>query len=325
VPGIFLDYTNIGNYVKEYKTMIAKYPALKKLEIKDKRYVESYIKNYLPYSDFNFVSLHSYNTQRKLKLSILNDNLVVLFTDYLTQKQFFSFIGKNRTVETALTLLNDANKRGFLPYLKLIPEGNLDDALRESAKVKVCKDVNNFDYVLSIENLAINSKKFHKKKDQLYRKFDRECPDKVVSTLNLKDKTVQREILKLFKTWAGSKNNSTRKYKNELKAIKKLIASPSLLKVYAIGIFLNKKMIGFAAASFAHDNYADFHFVKADPLHKGIFSALYIYLAQHLYIKGYKYLNIQQDLGIPGLRKSKMLWRPVKFLKKYKISLRNEG
>jgi hypothetical protein len=57
VPGIFLDYTNIGNYVKEYKTMIAKYPALKKLEIKDKRYVESYIKNYLPYSDFNFVSL----------------------------------------------------------------------------------------------------------------------------------------------------------------------------------------------------------------------------------------------------------------------------
>ena len=42
--------------------------------------------------------------------------------------------------------------------------------------------------------------------------------------------------------------------------------------------------------------------------------------ALHLEKRGVKYFNIEQDLGIDGLRKWKTSYQPVFFLKKYKIT-----
>ena len=38
--------------------------------------------------------------------------------------------------------------------------------------------------------------------------------------------------------------------------------------------------------------------------------------------RGRRYLNVQEDLGIAGLRTFKMLLRPISFLKKYAVTFR---
>ena len=81
--------------------MIPEFPEFKKLELSDKEDVEAFTKKFPPYSDFNFVSMWSWDIKGEMRLSILNGNLVVRFTDYITGDPFYSFLGNNKTNETA--------------------------------------------------------------------------------------------------------------------------------------------------------------------------------------------------------------------------------
>ena len=61
-------------------------------------------------------------------------------------------------------------------------------------------------------------------------------------------------------------------------------------------------------------------FEKADASYKGSFQ--YINYAFAGYLPEYiEFINREQDLGNEGLRQAKMTYRPVKFVKKYKITL----
>src|SRR3989344_9175835 len=98
--------------------MIPKFPQFKNLELSDKKDVEKFTSQFPPYSDFNFVSMWSWDVKGEMRLSTLNDNLVVRFTDYLTGKPFYSFLGNNKVNETAQTLINLSKKEGLKPELR---------------------------------------------------------------------------------------------------------------------------------------------------------------------------------------------------------------
>ena len=102
--------------------MIPNFPSFKKLEFGDKKAIEEITKAFEPYSDYNFVSLFVWDSDEEIKLSSLNNNLVVLFIDYVTKEKFYSFIGSNRVEATIDTLLSHAKKENLVPSLKLIPE-----------------------------------------------------------------------------------------------------------------------------------------------------------------------------------------------------------
>src|ERR1700753_2385770 len=102
------------------------FPQFKKLQLEDILKIKNYTDNFPPYSDYNFVSIYSYNTQELIEFSFLNNNLVILFEDYITGEPFFSFLGNafvNNTIHQLFTL---ATKKNILPNLQLIPEINLD-------------------------------------------------------------------------------------------------------------------------------------------------------------------------------------------------------
>lgn len=75
--------------------MISQFPQFKELELEDKEEIEKFTSKYPPYSDFNFVSMWSWDVRGDMRVSKLNNNLVVRFTDYLTGSPFFSFLGDN--------------------------------------------------------------------------------------------------------------------------------------------------------------------------------------------------------------------------------------
>src|SRR3989338_5939738 len=102
--------------------MIPKFPKFKKLELSDKKDIEKFTSKFPPYSDFNFVSMWSWDIKGEMRISILNENLVVRFTDYITGEPFFSFLGNNKVNETAEALIDLSKKEGLKPMLKLVPE-----------------------------------------------------------------------------------------------------------------------------------------------------------------------------------------------------------
>lgn len=75
--------------------MIPEFPKFKHIELIDKEEIEQITHKYPPYSDFNFVSMWSWDIKGEIRISKLNNNLVVRFTDYLSGNPFFSFLGDN--------------------------------------------------------------------------------------------------------------------------------------------------------------------------------------------------------------------------------------
>src|SRR3990167_9981485 len=102
--------------------MIPEFPHFKKLELADKKDVEKFTQKYPPYSDFNFVSMWSWDIKGEMRLSTLNNNLVVRFTDYLTGEPFYSFLGDNKVNETAEKLLDFTLEEEIKPKLHLIAD-----------------------------------------------------------------------------------------------------------------------------------------------------------------------------------------------------------
>lgn len=79
--------TKFSNRVKRghsHYYMISEFPQFKKLELADKKDIEKFTSKFPPYSDFNFVSMWSWDIRGEMRVSQLNGNLVVRFTDYLT-------------------------------------------------------------------------------------------------------------------------------------------------------------------------------------------------------------------------------------------------
>ena len=105
--------------------MIPEFPQFKKLELSDKKDIEKFTSKFPPYSDFNFVSMWSWDIKGEMRLSVLNNNLVVRFTDYLTGNPFYSFLGDNKVNETAEQLLELSKNEGLKAELKLIPEDSV--------------------------------------------------------------------------------------------------------------------------------------------------------------------------------------------------------
>ncbi len=302
--------------------MIPVFPKFKGLSVNDKSDIEKITREFEPYSDYNFVSLFAWDSDEEIKLSILNDNLVVMFVDYVTNEKFYSFIGSNQVEDTIDKLLGHAKSEKLSHELKLIPEPVIN-LISSKDKYKIQEDRDSFDYILSVTDLVeLKGKKYHPKKNFIQR-YKREYESIThVKPLILSEPETKKQVIDLFYVWEKSRGKTRKETENELKAIKKLLDHSHLLDLQAIGLFINNELKGFAINEIISDEHGIAHFEKVDVSHIGIFQYLKHESALSFHKKGLKYMNIEQDLGIEGLRKSKEALYPVKFLKKYTVSLK---
>jgi uncharacterized protein len=300
--------------------MLPIYPEFKNLEITDKEAIENITGNFPPYSDFNFVSLYSYNTDNDALISNLHGNLVIKFRDYITNGPFYSFLGNTKAVETAGELLMRAKNENAMHKLQLIPESVILADARLMEAYDVIEDKDNFDYVLDVPEVAtLEGEKYHNKRNAVNR-FHANSPDHIVKTLDLTNLEIQKEVIDLFDLWVKVRNKNIQETEHEKKAVLRLIEASNKLNLIAIGVYKENKLIGFAIAELLKNDYAIFHFIKANTEHKGIFESLYMFKAKELLKNQVKFWNIEQDLGIENLRISKQQWNPAHFLKKYVIT-----
>lgn len=303
--------------------MIPKFPIFKKLTVGDKTEIEKIIKNYPPYSDYNFVSLWSYNTKESIEISLLNDNLIVKFVDYFGIEHFYSFIGNKKVKKTIDTLLSHSKANNIGPELILIPETNLLSNARLSDNFVVEEDQDNFDYILSAGAISkLSGNKFGPKRNFVNR-FIKNYPEATVKTCDINNVKFQQQIEDLFLTWEKEANKNRPETENELTAIQRLLKSASFFDLICVGIFIKNKLIAFSINEVAHNNYAVIHFEKADTAYIGVSQYLKQQTAMCLEKLGCTYINYEQDLGIPGLRKAKKSWQPIQYLKKFKIYKKN--
>jgi len=301
--------------------MIPEFPNFKKIELSDKKEVESFTSKFPPYSDFNFTSLWAWDTNEKRMLSKLNGNLVVRFTDYITGKSFLSFLGENEISETTSKLITFSKENYRVDFLRLIPE-EIANTLDKS-RFTILSDMDSRDYVYSVQNLKNMHNWSGHRSCRGIKQFLRLHPDYLVKISSLKE--IQKgEYEKIFGEWARSKNIENYFESNEYRAFKKFLELKDE-NIQFVSLYKNDQLIGFTAYEITSGDYAIAHFSKANiKHHSAIYDILNWEEAKSLDKKGVKCYNWEQDLGIENLRKSKMNYCPINFLKKYKVYLINK-
>lgn len=298
--------------------MIPKFPEFRKLVADHKETIEAYTRIFPPYSDYTFPSLWSWNIHEQIELSDLNGNLVVRFTDYVTNEKFLSFLGNKeviKTLEALFALIECAPDH--LSYLKLIPEHNLH-GIHLSNGFEAVEDADNHDYIYRIIDLAsLKRPRYHRHRNQISQ-FLKKYVWQIIP-LDLSRNETWAEIEKVCEVWKRQKLQRNNNVQNDTNALSRLGDIALRTRLMGVGICVDGKLVGFSTFEFNHEAFATGLFELADMTYSGIYPHLRKQAAIRLVESGCKWLNLQQDLGIEGLRNYKTWCYPDFFLKKFII------
>ncbi|NDC31980.1 MAG: DUF2156 domain-containing protein [Bacteroidetes bacterium] len=307
---------------KSPNTHLPDFPKFEHLTIDHRTVLEDITNKFDSYSDFNFISLYSWDTQNEIEVSSLNNNLIIKFTDYSSPDIFFSFIGTNKIEETAKILIQHSIDAGHQPYLSLVPEAVASKLLDGNTDLIVKEDRDNHDYILSVETLTRFSSNQFRGKKNLYNRFHKLHGNSQISKeLDLNNSEIRSSIIEVLDDWSESRNKNDEDTRNEFIAIKKCLNNQKFLNIKAFGVYVEDKLIAFTLFEMRNNREAIIHFDKANINYVGIFENLKHGFAKLLNDQNVATINYEQDLGITGLRRAKESYHPIKFLKKYTIKL----
>lgn len=299
--------------------MIPIFPYFKNLELSDKENIEKITFQYPPYSDFNFECMWAWDVNNSIKISLLNGNLILLARDIFSNEIICSYLGNFKLTDTLANIFEFLDTTGTVfPKISFVPELSLKGLDFNKYFIEI--DLKTCDYIYDLKQLSEYAGNQYMQKRGRTNIFTRNYPSTQVKIINLRNEIQKEEILNLNDSWIINKTkyHSDMDLNKEMEAIARFIRA-DFKNIFCVGIY-QKELIGFSVFSFHQDDYVINHFFKGDVSYKGVYEFLMRESAILLSDLGFKYLNFQEDLGLPGLRQSKMTYRPISFLKKYYVN-----
>lgn len=268
-----------------------------------------------PYSDFNTLSLWGYMVPGA-KYSKLGDAIVYQFKDYNNNATYLSILGKKDSIELASRLV--AQYGGSLE-LYCVPETTLKHLKGWVGLKYFEEDIDNHDYIFEVDRLARLLEVGKKDKRKLLRKFMNNFPDVVVEKLDHTTSAGQKAIASMFMEWV--EQSESKSWTNEFDALRRELRTKSF-SVVVLGAYYKNRLIGFTVNEVEKNYYCQGHFGKADYNFPSL--GLFLEVETAKYMQTHfesKYINLQQDMGIEGIRYYKQSLEPIRKLKKYNIKL----
>jgi hypothetical protein len=177
----------------------------------------------------------------------------------------------------------------------------------QNEKFKIEAFESDEDYLFDASKLkTLAGKKLASRRNLLYR-FEEDYEPEVRPL----DKAGARSVLE---AWSHLKRR-----KADEEACYEAIELLDALGLEGITLFSGNKAVAFLIAERYRDDAVLFHFAKALPEVKGATAFLYRAMANRLPDE-VKWINMEQDLGLEGLKKAKSAFQPDRMLKKWFIT-----
>jgi uncharacterized protein len=297
--------------------MITNFPDFTELDFGQKEELQSFIKNFEPYSDFNFTSLYSWNFDGTARLCWLNGNLVINIPDYVTGQPVYSILGDSDIDASLDQLLSNAGQ------LKLVPQATID-GIRDKSKYLITSDPDNDDYVYSVENLAVLGGQDNRGKRKQISRFTRSFEGRYsVEHMNFEDDGDLAAIIEIARNWykeRSSLDDDPTESAHEMKAIVRLTEQGLALDLLGTIVRIDDRPVGFSIHEKLNNEYAVCHFQKSLLAFKYLDAFLTREGSKQIGQAGVNLVNWEQDLGIEGLKQFKSGYHPLRLLKKYLVS-----
>ncbi|OGC21283.1 hypothetical protein A2291_06225 [candidate division WOR-1 bacterium RIFOXYB2_FULL_42_35] len=292
--------------------MIPEYPQFKPIDLGCLTDIEDHLKGHPPnICEFSSANLIIWQDFDRYQLTLINNNLCIL-NDPLTEPCFFfAPIGHNEIKATIATCLKHCGSisRVTEDFIKNLPQDQYHFKCLRSQ----------FDYVYERQVLAeLKGRKFDGKRNHIKR-FIRRFPEYKFVPLEPQHK---KAALELFEQWFTIREESRHfprlAHNSQKIAIEQAFKHFKELELHGGAIFAEDKLQGFILGSQLNKDTATLHFLYGNPKAQGISQILLKEGCEKVFSQ-YKYINQEQDLGIPGLRKAKLSYHPHHLEKKFEI------
>ncbi|MBU3175999.1 DUF2156 domain-containing protein [Clostridium estertheticum] len=296
----------------------------KRLTIEDKEIFEKYIYPYKFLScEYSFTTLYIWREACDICFTVYKDALIIKKMDFEGRYYFMQPLGYNKeNLKELIDVLMDYKKENNMEFVFK----DLDESFMEEIKdiyedvrgICIKEDRDNFDYLYEAEKLTkLSGKKLHGKKNH-YNSFIKNYNYEVK---DIEETQVIKDVVVAAEKWYEA-NNNDRMLNFELQGIKDILENIEIVNTKGIAVYVDEKIVAFSLGEKLNDDLAVIHIEKADTSYSGVYSFINKAFVDRSF-SDVKIINREQDLGIEGLRKSKLSYHPFKLEKKYIFSSSN--
>ena len=239
--------------------------------------------------------------------AIIDDTLCIRYDE--TNGPVFSLLGGN-VVQKAEIIIEYCLNNDIVPKIAI----NEEQMAVLSESFDVFESENFAEYLYLTEALAtLSGKKYHSKRNHIAA-FTKQY-NWTFETINEQNKN---EILKISDNWINDneKTNDT-SINTDREGIEMLLNNFAAFRARGGIVRVDGKAVAFCLGTQISDKVFDINFEKALPEYKGAYAVINREFAKTL--TEFEYINREDDLGIMGLRKAKLSYKPQKIFKKYII------
>ena len=295
---------------------IPEFPDFRKLTFEHRALLTALFKEMQPQiSELTFTNLYVWNEAEPVQLSRLNETLLLQRRRIQDGKNILFPPFSNEPIST---VLQDLKKMAGEKHAEKMLYGiDSNQAGQLSDRYRVWPDRDNWDYVYLSSDLAdLPGDRYHSKRNFITRCLaDHKCEYAKLDT------AVVNDCLQLQTEWCNLRQcGSVPSLEAENKAIKTIFESYPQLDVFGGAVYVDGKLEAFTLAEPLNSETVVIHFEKANPQIVGLYQLVNQWFCQNA-LRTFIYVNREQDLGIPGLRKAKLSYHPHHMIEKYITSI----
>jgi len=294
------------------------FPDFKPLELGDRDLIRTLLTAYQPdTSEWTFTNLFMWRHHYGLSWAMHEGALLVVSQSAGTSPFAFAPMGPSPRQNTTRLLLHWLGDRYGVAGTIERADQRLVDELDGSPDFAIEAIRDQFDYVYRCEDLIqLGGRKYHAKRNHLNKLMRSHPFDYEPLTRNHIDACLQ--LADNWCQWRRCEEDMS--LTGEWDAIREVLQHYEELDLQGGVILLNRKVEAFSLGELLNQQTAVVHIEKANPQIPGMYALINQQFCEQCWGQ-ISYVNREQDLGEPGLRKAKLSYHPDHMVAKYRVRL----
>lgn len=174
-----------------------------------------------------------------------------------------------------------------------------------------------YDYLYEYQDLVdFTGKKFAAQRNHI-RRFERDNPTWTFSRMTQDDVD---EVRAFYREFLVDRSKESETAQAEAEKIFEVLDNFAVYNFFGGILRVDGKIVGISMGEIVRDTMF-VHIEKAEVQYSGVYQKLVNCFAREFQTDGVKFINREEDVGDPGLRKSKLSYRPLKLLEKYSVKV----
>lgn len=278
-------------------------------ELSDKAITEPYIAAAAPIgSHQNFTNNYIWQESYHIEYTISDDMLVFKGRHHRQNPYYLFPMGSADPLPALKNIIAYANDNGYKCVFANLTNNEADFIEKNfSGRFTFEEHRHSEDYVYEISKLiSLSGKKLHSKKNHL---------NKFLKTYNYVYSDINPENIETARNFCLSMLDAYSDREEEKLSVNKLFDAYEELALDGAIIFVDGNPVAVTAGEPLNDDTVLIHLEKADELYAGSYAAINNLFLKNKY-SDFRFVNREEDMGIEGLRRAKLSYRPYRMIEK---------